>query len=965
MEKSLVDKKKPRLSPAQQQQKLQNKAKPKGVSAPEVPADGGNSVMAPNELTKAASQNLASGHSTLPSHKASSSDFKGQVLKNGASNAQASKLTVKGPHLKYGEKNMKKPKFLKKPQPMSRSLSTPPQQGGISQSDILAMQRFPSTSSVLLANSGAHLRFHDGRILRVSNADASKFQQSNSYQLSQAALKGQASIGNKAAIPGPMSADVKSVFTSASKTKAFPGFTNSSKTQPACVETTADARNATSKGESANASAGAALLSGTTLSPAKACHSPVSRAISAPAPSISTQLSPNDLKYLTDLFSKGQANSNVEPMHSNHDAAGSNKQAESPRLVPDSPISAKIGIGTLTNLPNADGSPPGSGTRLSPGFSLKPSPQKDIQSAESRNVKSDSEVPQPASIVSTPALPQSSAFIRKEISKGPRSTPVTITIPTYNTKSQVNASLKVSSVRGSGNAAVSTPPFMSHPSAKISQSKSAVELSQSVPKSLVPSLPSAVSTGRLSVASSAANPATLTVTSRQIQGSSHRGLRSPQTITLHIPNSAMLKDHKSLKSSGSEIKLIGFLNQKGNSPMSSPIHFSVQSKSNPGSPKPQSPSVFLTSKSDPPSPNPIKIIGTDKDAEAPTTTSLKQPAVSHASVPVPVSTPKQATTSSAKNGSASSKIYKPTSIQSALIKSLTAVSFSAKQKESIAHLLKSQHIVQGQDLKLPAQDASAKEAVDAQPVTTSPGTCANSQTVTPNAAVIANAAKTNASSGTKLPPADVIASSIVDSKVVASMTLDKDSLAAQTQSSNNGASTCVNVRGSISFVSDNSVTTVVNNSSDCQGGLNGHGGPHGKTHDTGISSENAPLRCSDSAGSVQARQDGREMKFAEAKEQSPCVKSNTGTALSSGNSVSKPEDMDHKSRSSENDDLVSGSMNSGQFMRQKRQRDAGCLDKESASGGDMEATPNKRFTRRALSAGDGKGDLSSVQKTEE
>ena len=92
----------------------------------------------------------------------------------------------------------------------------------------------------------------------------------------------------------------------------------------------------------------------------------------------------------------------------------------------------------------------------------------------------------------------------------------------------------------------------------------------------------------VSVPSSIANssPARVTVKSRQVSTGLTNVGKTPATITLHIPSSAVLNDPKLLKGGGSsEIKLIGLLNTKGSrSPLSSPVHFSVQSRSAPASP---------------------------------------------------------------------------------------------------------------------------------------------------------------------------------------------------------------------------------------------------------------------------------------------------------------------------------------------------------------------------------------------
>lgn len=941
MDRSVIDKKKPKLSPSQQQ-KLQNKARPKGSSIQEASNDSVNSMKTANE---AANQSLLSNPSSSPIPRSSVSDYKEHNnLKDASSNT---KLTVRSPHLKYGEKAIKKPKFMKKPPQVSRSLSTPPQLS-ISQSDILAMQRFPTTSSILLSNSGAHVRLHDGRILKVSSADVSKLQQS-AGQLSHATLNRPTSLSSRA-MPGLMlassiggsSANAKPMIASSIQTNLFSGQGMLGFSQQAGSEMTVDSKN--------TASSAAVSFLGTASSTPPTLNKSMSRAFSAPSASNATQLSPNDLKYLTDLFNKGQVKSNLDTTPGNTDLIGVTKPSESPHPVYDSPISAKIGIGTLTNLAGTDGSPPGSGTRLSPGSGLKQSPQKESATVEkqsltgqsdnvrgqsdslkgqSDNLKGHNEVSLPANAAeSTAVLAQGSPCIRKEISKGPRSTPVTITIPTYNTKGQGVTSLKVSSVVGNS---IPTISASSQPIAKISHSKSAIELSQLMKMGLSSSTQTL---NQPSAITSTASPATLTVTSRQLQGSSQRSMKNPQTITLHIPNSAMLKDHKNLKSSGSEIKFIGFLNQKGRSPMSSPIHFSVQSQSNPGSPKSQSPSLVLTSKSDPPSPNPIKIIA-DKESDSQSTAGLKQQSkLPQAPASVSLSVPKPVTSSfMVKNGNSASKISKPTSIQTALLKSLTTVPFSAKQKESIANLLKSQSIAQGHDAKLAGPDAVQKDAGDGMAVTSSVSTRSVSQNVESTKSTELNMIKPAKDS------LDKEAGSIKLNSVgkVRSKTVETSNAKALRGNLSIG-SIKESDRDAISFVSDNSVTTVVKNSSrEIKGEVNGHGTLPGRTHEKGMAGD-IVLTKPGAVGETFER-DGNE------------------------DAKNTKETGAYRSQSVDIGSVMPG--NENLEKKQKRSKETSSPVVETTSDEDIGSTPKKRFTRRAMSAGDGKGNLSNVQKTEE
>ena len=936
-EKSVIEKKKVRVSPSQQQ-KSQNKGKTKGSSPQSTGLIRAGGAQLPKSNSMPANQGLSSSTSPLVSPRTLSLSSRDQTIRNVGSNPQASKLTVRSPHLKYIEKPIKKPKFLKEPQTISKTLLSPAQKA-ISKADMLAMQRFPKTSSILLSNSGAHLRLHDGKIVQVSSADGLKSHQTSGLA-STASLKPQSGLCSKTVLSMTSSASkdsslsVTSILPNSSAVKPFPALTNIAGTYPVRSAGATISQNAV-VGEAAISLAG---------------HSSASvSSYSSPETPVSTQLSPSDLKYLTDLFNRGQVA--VESASRVTDIQSTSRQSEPTHLVPESPISAKIGIGTLTNLVKPDGSPPGSGTRQSPGSGLKQSPPNDQKDTKktSQLISSDT----------TTTVTQTSTFVRKEINKGLRSTPVTITIPTYNTNSQGMAALKVSSVLGGSTGPPnSTTLGHSQPIAKIGQSKSTNDLSQLMNKTRGKPTLSAASTGRLSIGSSSTSPATLTVSSRQIQGTT-RSMGNPQTITLHIPSSAMLKDNKNLKPAGPEIKFIGFLNQKGRSPMSSPIHFSVQSQSNPASPKSQSPSILFTSKSDPPSPNPVKVTkGRDKEMESQSVTSLKTPNVPLSTAPVSLAIPKELASSLAcTTGNLGSKIAKPTTIQTALIKSLASVPFSPKQKESLSNLLKNQNLKQGQEIN----SSKIGKTLQTAPSTS---TVVNSSPVTTHA-VIANATKCLAiNHDSKLQSGTISSNSDTSSRVatpVVAVGHPEDTQAKD--GDENVATSDGNARGSISFVSDSSVATIVKNSCDAQGEVNGHGLVSGKTRHKEADCRNLEEKRDDSPHASSPRI-GNELSISEPTDLSVRHQYKTNCDLAKTDFDVTGKGTGHvvlQCHDESNSEIVESS----QLKRQKRFRESSSLDTETACDEDLGPTPNKRLTRRALSSGDGQESISNVQKTEE
>ena len=937
----MIEKKRVRVSPSQQQ-KAQSKGRTKSVTTQSTGIGKAGSIPMQNRQNTATTQNLTSVTSSMISARTLASSFRDQTARTAGSITQASKLTVRSPHLKYIEKPTKKPKFLKETQAISRSLSSPALQG-TSKADILAMQRFPTTSSILLSNSGAHLRLHDGKILQVSTADTSKLQQS-SGQPSSAVVKPQTSLSSKT-IPGiapftskDSSLDVTSVLSSSNSIKPFFGHIAGS--NPVRSAGTIGSPSTAKRGEPS-------IMPAVFSSGLGSSQNSSGCSISTPEITASAQLSSNDLKYLTDLFNRGQVT--IGSTSRNVDTLGASKQSESGQLVPESPISAKFGIGTLTNLPNPDGSPPGSGTRLSPGSGMKQSPPNGpLIGLEKQERKDQKELSQHISAENKPIATQTSTFVRKEINKGLRSTPVTITIPTYNASNQGIAALKVSTVLGTNNVSNSAVLGHSQTIAKTSQSKSGSDLSQLVNKSHGKPLLSAASTSRLSVCSSSASPATLTVSSRQIQGTS-RNMGNPQTITLHIPNSAMLKDHKNLKSAGSEIKLIGFLNQKGRSPMTSPIHFSVQSQSNPGSPKPQSPSVLFTSKSDPPSPNPGKVSrDKDKEMEGDPITGAKLPNVSQSVGPVSVSISKDLTQplASKTGNSGGSKMCKPTTIQTALIKSLASVSFSPKQKESIANLLRNQNIIQGQEVNNSKDGAILQNA-------TSASSGIDSSFVVTNPVSVQVAKPSTANPGVKLHSGCSLTPAAVRGNLQGSEAKDEKETAVT-----KGEGT----RSTISFISDSSVATIVKKGCEPQGEVNGHNTTSGKSRDKETNNIGNPAENKNNSFH-ESSQANHELTRSEPKDPNPRYQSNTKCDVANtdlDNARNNPGQM-----TSHDDESTSGIVTSSQLKRQKRLRESSSLDIDTASDDELGPTPIKRLTRRALSAGDRQDNISNVKKTEE
>ena len=703
--------------------------------------------MTPVELTMAATKNLASNASPIGRPRSSQSlgsSSSGLSMSAGSSAGknQITKLLVKGHHEKYNEKSSKKSRAPKKPLPISRSFSSPSQQG-ITQADYASLQKFPTTSSILLSSSGAHLRLHDGRILRVSGSDVNKPPPGIPISTG-IALQHQAASGNNTAATskadvakaGPSgskvqtsTSKVQSLFGVTSPTKSFSGFANLAATSvksPALnSDSQADKPGANStKIRSAELSTSTSLLSTISSGIVTSLYTnhTMSRSLSSPAASFNTQLSQSDLKYLTGLFTKSQGEASLTSGTSSIGTASSTATQDATD-VPNSPISAKIGIGTLTNLPNPDGSPPGSGTRVSPGS--KTSPQKDPKenTTDDKAFGSKGGLPTSDSVDSrnlnamTPKVKLQASTIDKklfqDIQYAPKNTPVTITIPTHTKSHSSNSPLsldkpqaKVTRVFSSNTAgkantiAVTSSSQLDSQHSKLGISQAAVDLSKIIKKATsgMP-VPTPFKRQTISISTTTASPAKLTVTSRSIPNHANKGSKNPQTITLHIPNTAVLKDHKNLKGSGSEIKLIGLLNQKGTSPLSSPIHFSVQSKSAPGSPQPHSPSIVFTPKSGPPTPThtppPTKqAIDLESKITGKQSVSISKEAPGQSSATVQITGSKPATASAeSKNGSPAVKFTMASNIQSALIKSLSTATLSAKQKESIAHLLKNQGFI--------------------------------------------------------------------------------------------------------------------------------------------------------------------------------------------------------------------------------------------------------------------------------
>ena len=943
-EKSVIERKRVRVSPSQHQ-KMQGKVKTKATFTQSTSVSRPAGIVAPSGLNVTSAQSVPASTSHLVGSRTIAASYKDQTLKNIGANPHASKLTVRSPHLKYIDRPLKKPKLMKEPQGISRSLSSPGQQT-VSKSDTPTMQRFPTTSSILLSNSGAHLRLHDGKILQVSSAEGSKWQPGVGQKPSTAALNSQGGLGYKS-VPGMVPVASKnnspndtSISTSSNPTK--PLHISASLVGVSCSSSTTT----TTTSQSTIRGVGAGKISVAPSSGSEGSHNPLASSYPTPEMSASSQLSANDLQYLTDLFNRDQTN--AESTSRNSDTPDASKQPETAQVVPDSPISAKIGIGTLTNLTNPDGSPSKSGTRQSPGSSTKPSPSKDPLGTEKQVVKDRKGTSQ----ISTAAMSTvTKTFVRKEINKGLRSTPVTITVPTYNSNSQGMASLKVSSVLGGS---YSSSLGHSHPVAKTSQSRSAGDLSQLVNKANGKPLVSTASTSRLPIGSPAASPATLTVSNRQIHGTP-RNVGSPQTITLHIPNSAMLKDQKHIKATGSEIKLIGFLNQKGRSPMTSPIHFSVQSQSNPGSPKRQSPAVLFASKSDPPSPNPGRTVK-DKGKEViPPATSISLSSLSlpaspvpqpggHlsqlvGSVPQPVGPGPQSVRSSSqpvgsvsiaiskelvatlasKTGDAGSIVCKPATIQTALIKSLANVSFSAKQKESIANLLKNQNVVQTQESIKP-KDGKAPQAT------------------------IVSCAGANSQSST------------VNSKVVLPLTTKTSPATHYEEKSTKAVISEGESCGNISFVSDSSVATTIKKSSDSLGEVNGHGRTSGKARDKEEANV-GNLNERDNDAYVASSKMEKELVKSDGKDSSLGRQCNSEVDVPTNNL----EDAEKNSEQLESGRYQSDLVNTSQI---KRLKEPSSLDVDATSGEELGPTSKKRLTR-AMSTVDVKSDISNVKKMEE
>lgn len=300
--------------------------------------------------------------------------------------------------------------------------------------------------------------------------------------------------------------------------------------------------------------------------------------------------------------------------------------------------------------------------------------------------------------------------------------PVTVTIPTHNNSRSFTIPSNVKSsptVLKGGNSitSVSLSSLLTQqrsllPTAANMQgsnaAKSTMEISQLVRKATPPASSTDAVSNRHAVSLSGSGM--LTVTGRPIQSTPRPSSKNPQTITLHIPNTAMLKDSNKMRSAGPEIKLIGLLNQTGKSPISSPIHLSMQSKSAPGSPLSQSPTLVVTSKSDPPTPILTKIPEFGNGSNVPVSSALKDEtsveattgSTLDAKTGSPVTSVKQLkpvasegisesmNPQSSKNPNKGIKFSKPATVQTALIKSLTAASLSAQQQESISNLVGNQ-----------------------------------------------------------------------------------------------------------------------------------------------------------------------------------------------------------------------------------------------------------------------------------
>ena len=732
-----MEKKKPKLMQSQQQKSYTaGKSGEEGSKVKsKLKTDGSSTLTTANEHATAAAKNASSAGVEKGNGKQTGAT--GKAVDEDPVKSQVSKLFLKGLHGRYGEKAAKKTKVVKRPLPVGKSATATPKQVD-SKSDYAALQKFPTTSSILLSNTGAHLRLQDGRILRVSSADGHKMQHHTGISTSSAFRTSQVSnqtlrLNNTISNSNTDAAKVSNFMASSLKVggqvQSTISMTPHSKPVSRFTNLTVIGGPSTIAHENTKVVAGNSQVSSKdqfTSEPSlsKAALEITASRSQAKQTASSAQLSSNDLKYLNELFSKSQSDtklacSSVETCSS---IAGS-KQS---RTVPDSPISARIGIGTLTNLANADGSPPGSGTRHSPGSSAKHSPVTATSSVATSSIPSGTNVlqstqqsvPQSDSHSSQNDI-QSNAKRSKKIEFPTlKPTSVAVTGPVSVTSHVMAASSLASQVNHSRTNYPQTSTTLlnnftsqvSLANSKFTQSRSTIELSKFVKKSSLSASSSAPSlaTSRqpISLAAISNSPAKLTLTSRQIQGNSARGARSPQTITLHIPNSAMLKDHKGMKNNGSEIKLIGLLNQKRGSPMSSPIHFSVQSRSAPGSPQSQSPTIVFTSKAESTTAAQTRVVNLDKVKDVTVNNAgNSSTGVTTFTPGIQTSVSVTKTAGESKKESSSIKVCKPGNIQTALIKSLTAASFSLKQKESIANLLKNPGLIKPRELLSQNDDA--------------------------------------------------------------------------------------------------------------------------------------------------------------------------------------------------------------------------------------------------------------------
>ncbi|XP_065071597.1 KAT8 regulatory NSL complex subunit 3-like [Rhopilema esculentum] len=918
-----IEKKKPKLMQSQQQKS--NTAGKSGEEGGKIKSklktDGSSTLTTTNEFATAAAKNASSAGVEKGNGKQTGAA--GKAVDEDPVKSQVSKLFLKGLHGRYGEKAAKKTKLVKRPVPVGKSVAATPKQVD-SKADYAALQKFPTTSSILLSNTGAHLRLQDGRILRVSSADCQKMQHhigiSTASALKTSLVSNQtlrlnntistsntdaAKVSNFMASSLKVGGQVQSTIPMTAHSKPVSRFTNL-----AVVGGPSTIAHENTKALAGNShiSSKEQFTSEPSLSKA-ALEITASHSQAKPTAS-SAQLSSNDLKYLNELFSKSQSDTKLAC--SSVETCSSITGSKQSRTVPDSPISARIGIGTLTNLANADGSPPGSGTRHSPGSSAKNS------SVTATSSVATSSIPSGTNVLQSTQQPlqqsdshssqndiQSNAMRPKKIEFSTfKPTSVAVTGP-ISVKSHVVAASSLSSLLNHSRtnfSQTSTTLFSNSTSqvslanSKFTQSRPTIELSQFVKKPTLPassSAPSLATTRQpISLAAISNSPAKLTFTSRQIQGNAARGARSPQTITLHIPNSAMLKDHKGMKNNGSEIKLIGLLNQKRGSPMSSPIHFSVQSRSAPGSPQSQSPTIVFTSKAETTTAaqarvvnlNKVKDVTVNNAGNSSTGVTTFTPGI-QSSVPVAKAV---GADSLPKKESSSIKVCKPGNIQTALIKSLTAASFSLKQKESIANLLKNPGLIKPRDLLSQNEDA------------------------------------------------------VTQSKTIGD-TKEKSKAGGVKQ----GATECV------SFVSDDNVPVVVENrghSKERTGGeLNGHGGARGKVLAPDIKNADPNV----DVGKQQTKQQSNNATDKRSYKRS-------GSNDVKIHDVAKGSDQLKVSNETFGDD--SREENRG---KQKRTQDGDDFRIEKDDDEDNGPTASKRLARRDSASSNGKRKIPNAQKMEE